>query len=60
MGKTDKRMGKKNIKKNETKYLLHKHALQQKSKKFSLLWGLKFFTYKKEVLKAKASRMSLT
>ena len=24
------------------------------------LWGLKYFTYKKEVSKAKASRMSLT
>ena len=26
----------------------------------SSFWGLKYFTYKKEVPKAKASRMSLT
>ena len=51
-------------KKIKTEYLLHECALLVKEyfrnkELYSLLWGLKYFTCKKEVPKAKASKMSL-
>ena len=51
-------------KKIKTEYLLHECALLVKEyfrnkELYSLLWGLKYFTCKKEVPKAKASKTSL-
>ena len=52
-------------KERKTEYLLHKCALPMKEyfriqRNLFTLWSLKYFTYKKEVPKAKAFGASLT